>query len=255
LNYLFEATTVLGVRVDLISLDELVEYILSVVQNQAKSIISNVNVHAINIAYRQPWFKEFINQSEVVFCDGFGVKWAASFLSGKVLHRLSPPDWFDRLAGECTDQGISMFFLGTTQNSVEKAAIVVKEKFPNLKIVGIHHGFFDKDPFCTENQEVIEKINSAQPDILLVGFGMPTQEKWIMENFADLNTKVILPVGAFFDYLSSEVVRAPKWMTDHGLEWLGRLIIEPGRLWKRYIIGNPIFLWRVFMQKCNIIKQ
>ena len=252
---IFDKTSVVGVRVDLISLDELAEYIMFIVQSQTKAIISNVNVHAINIAYRHPWFKDFINQSDVVFCDGFGVKWAARFLNGVVLHRLSPPDWFDRLARKCADQGISMFFLGTKQNVIEKAAIVVNEKFPKLKIVGIHHGFFDKDPLSADNREVISMINSAQPDILLVGFGMPTQEKWILENFADISTKVILPVGAFFDYITGEVVRAPKWMTDHGLEWLGRLIIEPGRLWKRYIIGNPIFIWRVFLQKCNIIKQ
>lgn len=252
---IFEKTTVLGVRVDLISLDELVEYILFSVQNQTKAIISNVNVHAINIAYRHPWFKDFINQSEVVFCDGFGVKWAASFLDRKKIQRFTPPDWFDRLAGKCADQGISMFFLGAKQNVIEKAAMAVSEKFPKLKIAGIHHGYFDKDPFSADNREVTSTINSVQPDILIVGFGMPTQEKWILENYADLRAKVIIPVGAFFDYKAGEVVRAPKWMTDHGLEWLGRLIIEPGRLWKRYIIGNPIFLWRVLLQKCNIIKH
>ena len=250
-----KATSVLGIGVDLINLDELIEFIFQKISANKKVNISYVNVHAINIAYRNPWFKDFINQSDIVFCDGFGVKWAARFLNGVVLHRLSPPDWFDRLAGKCADQGISMYFLGTKQNVIEKAAIVVNKKFPKLKIVGIHHGFFDKDPLSADNREVISMINSAQPDILLVGFGMPTQEKWILENFADISTKVILPVGAFFDYITGEVVRAPKWMTDHGLEWLGRLIIEPGRLWKRYIIGNPIFIWRVFLQKCNIIKQ
>jgi N-acetylglucosaminyldiphosphoundecaprenol N-acetyl-beta-D-mannosaminyltransferase len=76
---------------------------------------------------------------------------------------------------------------------------------------------------------------------------MPAQEKWIFENWEDLDIKVALPVGALFDYLSGEVYRAPNWMTDNGLEWFGRLLFEPGRLWRRYLIGNPLFIWRVFV--------
>jgi N-acetylglucosaminyldiphosphoundecaprenol N-acetyl-beta-D-mannosaminyltransferase len=140
-----------------------------------------------------------------------------------------------------------MFFLGTQQPIVEKAARVLKESYPDLKILGVHNGFFDKEPKSLENEEVLSRINSVNPDILVVGFGMPLQEKWIMENLDRLQIKVVIPVGAFFDYLAGETPRAPRWMTDNGLEWLGRLIIEPRRLWKRYVIGNPLFIWRVFI--------
>ncbi len=78
---------------------------------------------------------------------------------------------------------------------------------------------------------------------------MPLQEQWILENFNDLQVNIIMPVGAMFDYVAGDVVRAPQWMTDHGFEWLGRLIIEPRRLWKRYIVGNPLFLWRIFIHE------
>jgi N-acetylglucosaminyldiphosphoundecaprenol N-acetyl-beta-D-mannosaminyltransferase len=78
---------------------------------------------------------------------------------------------------------------------------------------------------------------------------MPMQERWIMENWNDLQVNIVMPVGALFDYLAGELPRAPRWMTEHGLEWLGRLIIEPGRLWKRYLVGNPLFLWRVFIHE------
>lgn len=243
----FEKTSILGVRVDLISLEELIQYVLLMVRGQRKAIITYVNVHAINRAYELGWFKDFINHSQVVFCDGFGVKWAANFLNGKELQRFTPPDWFGRLAGECAEHGISMYFLGTRQDVGEKAAAVLKEKYPRLKIAGFHHGFFDKDPMSSENQEVLARINLLRPDILVVGFGMPSQEKWISENWDDLQVKVALPVGAMFDYLAGEVKRAPRWMTDNGLEWFGRLLIEPGRLWKRYIIGNPLFFWRLFI--------
>jgi N-acetylglucosaminyldiphosphoundecaprenol N-acetyl-beta-D-mannosaminyltransferase len=245
----FEKTPILGVRVDLISLVELIQYVLFMVQGQRKAVIANVNVHAVNIAFEHAWFKDFINHSQVVFCDGYGVKWAAKFLHGKVMQRYTPPDWFDRLASMCAENGISMFFLGTQQDIVEKAEAVFIEKYPSLKIVGVHHGFFDKEAVSSENQEVLAGINSVRPDILVVGFGMPAQEKWILDNWGKLQVSVVIPVGAFFDYLAGDVVRAPRWMTDHGLEWLGRLVIEPRRLWRRYLLGNPIFLWRVLLQR------
>jgi N-acetylglucosaminyldiphosphoundecaprenol N-acetyl-beta-D-mannosaminyltransferase len=242
----FERISILGVQVDIVGLDELLKYALFIIQSQEKAIITYVNVHAINIAQDIGWFKNFINHSQIVFCDGFGVKWVARSLKGKELQRFTPPDWFGRLAKECARQGFSMFFLGTRQEVVEKAAANLKKTYPELKIVGVHHGFFEKTVMCPENQAVLSRINTLKPDILVVGFGMPAQEKWIFENWNELNVHVVFPVGAFFDYLAGEVKRAPRWMTENGLEWLGRLIIEPRRLWKRYILGNPLFLWRVF---------
>lgn len=101
---------------------------------------------------------------------------------------------------------------------------------------------------------VIEKINKVRPNILLVGFGMPVQEYWLQENWEKIDTNIALTGGAVFDYLSGELRRAPRWMTDHGLEWLGRLIIEPRRLWKRYIIGLPLFFLRVLLFKLGLLK-
>jgi N-acetylglucosaminyldiphosphoundecaprenol N-acetyl-beta-D-mannosaminyltransferase len=245
----FEQISILGVRVSIVSLDDLIKYALQVIRNQEKAIITNLNVHAINIAYDTRWFQDFINGSQLVFCDGFGVKWIARLLTGRDLYRLTPPDWFGRLADECSSQGYSMFFLGTRQDIVEKAAMILHTANPKLRIASVHHGFFDKNVSSPENREVLAEINALKPDILVVGFGMPTQEKWILENRDELNVHVIFPVGAFFDYIAGEVVRAPCWMTDYGLEWLGRLIIEPRRLWKRYVIGNPLFLWRVFIHE------
>jgi|JFJP01.1.fsa_nt_gi N-acetylglucosaminyldiphosphoundecaprenol N-acetyl-beta-D-mannosaminyltransferase len=243
----FEQVSILGVRVDVVSLDELLKYVFFIIQRRKKTVITYVNVHAINIAYEVGWFRDFINHSGIVFCDGFGVKWAARLFKRRELYRFTPPDWFGRLAKECAEQGFTMFFLGTQQAIVEKAAAVFRENYPGLQIVGVHHGFFNKNVTSSENQEIVFRINALKPDILVVGFGMPSQERWILENRDILDVHVIFPVGAFFDYIADEVVRAPRWMTENGLEWLGRLIIEPRRLWKRYIVGNPLFLWRFFI--------
>jgi N-acetylglucosaminyldiphosphoundecaprenol N-acetyl-beta-D-mannosaminyltransferase len=227
-------------------MDELIQYVICMVHDQRKAIITYVNIHAVNVAYAHGWFKNFINHSQVVFCDGYGVKWAAHMLSGKILQRFTPPDWFDHLACKSADDGISMFFLGTRQDVINKFVLIMKEKYPRLNIVGVQNGFFNKDAVSSDNQQVIARINAARPDLLVVGFGMPAQEKWISENWDNLQATVVIPVGAMFDYLAGEVNRAPLWMTNNGLEWLGRLFIEPKRLWKRYIIGIPLFFWRIF---------
>ena len=95
---------------------------------------------------------------------------------------------------------------------------------------------------------MLTKKNRYGPDLLIVGFGMPLQERWIEANWPALSTRIALPVGAAIDYLAHETPRAPSWMTNHGLEWLGRLLIEPRRLWRRYLIGNPLFVARVVAQ-------
>ena len=242
----FENVFLIGIRIDILDVNQLISYLISCVTEHNKIIISYANVHAIDIAYKDNLFRNILNSSAIVFCDGFGVKWATRLIYKKELHRFTPPDWFPILAKECSKIGMSMFFLGGRPGVAEKAASKLTSEYPGLRILGSHHGYFDKNHTSVENLEVLKEVNFMQPDILVVGFGMPAQEKWIYENLEELDIKVALSVGALFDYLAGEVYRVPRWMTDHGLEWLGRLIIEPGRLWRRYILGNPLFVWRLF---------
>jgi N-acetylglucosaminyldiphosphoundecaprenol N-acetyl-beta-D-mannosaminyltransferase len=245
---------ILGTHVDTIDKLRLDDHIEEFIGLNQKSIVSNVNVQALNIAFKNNWFRDFLNQSDIVFCDGFGVKVAAKILGYDIHERITYADWTWDLAELCERNNYSLYFLGGKQQVPELVAQNLKKRFHSLKVIGTHHGFFNKTPGHPENEAVIQSINALKPDILLVGFGMPLQEKWIMENFDRLDVKVFLPVGAAFDYVSGNVRRAPRWMTDHGLEWLGRLIIEPRRLWKRYIIGIPVFFYRVLLQKFGLIK-
>jgi N-acetylglucosaminyldiphosphoundecaprenol N-acetyl-beta-D-mannosaminyltransferase len=157
-----------------------------------------------------------------------------------------------QLAQFAQAQGLSLFLLGAKPGVADQAAERLRQQFPDLRIVGRHHGYFDKTPGHPDNVTVLQQIDTARPDILIVGFGMPTQEQWLKDNWGQLNVKVALTGGAVFDYVSKNLARGPRWMTDHGLEWLARLLIEPRRLWRRYLIGNPVFLWRVLMQRFGL---
>jgi len=236
----------LGVPIDSMPVSELIDRMQSLLHSEQRAIISNVNVHAMNIAYEQPRFRQILAQeSELVFCDGMGVRLGAKMTGQHIDYRYTPPDWIEDLSRMCVDNDFSMYFIGSKEGVAQRAADILREQFPALRIVGVQHGFFNKDPQHSENKAVIEAINAANPDILVVGFGMPLQEYWIHDNWSALNARMALPVGALFDYVAGEVYRAPRWITDNGLEWLARLLIEPRRLWRRYVIGNPRFLWRV----------
>ncbi len=142
----------------------------------------------------------------------------------------------------------TFFLLGAKPGIADKAAQKLIDRFPDLKIT-THHGYFDKTTDSEENQRIIRKINASKANILVVGFGMPLQEKWLKENWDSLNVNIGFPAGALFDYISGELKRGPRWMTNNGLEWLARLLIEPRRLFWRYVIGNTLFLYLVLKEK------
>ncbi|MFN8489844.1 MAG: WecB/TagA/CpsF family glycosyltransferase [Caldilineaceae bacterium] len=243
-----QTISLLGVKIDKILVNELLGKIAQVINSGGKSTILHVNVYAMNLACELSWFRAYLNQSDIVFCDGFGVKLGAWILGHRIPQRITYADWVWQLAQFAESQNFSLFFLGARPGIAEKAAKHLQEQFPNLRVVGVQHGYFDKTLGNSENKAVIKTINALKPNILLIGFGMPIQERWLWENLDQLDINIALTGGAVFDYASGELQRGPRWMTDHGLEWLARLLIEPGRLWKRYIIGNPLFLWRVLKQ-------
>jgi N-acetylglucosaminyldiphosphoundecaprenol N-acetyl-beta-D-mannosaminyltransferase len=171
------------------------------------------------------------------------VRVAAALLGQRLNHRNTPPDWLDDLARIVSGVDISLFLLGDEVGVALRAAQIMLERHPRLRIVGTHHGFFEKTG--SENDSLVSKINTAAPDILLVGMGMPVQEFWIDENIDRLNAKVYLTVGAAFKWYARIEKRAPRWITDNGLEWLSRLTAHPVNLFKRYVIGNPALFMRL----------
>jgi N-acetylglucosaminyldiphosphoundecaprenol N-acetyl-beta-D-mannosaminyltransferase len=237
------------VGVDPLTVDELHAEIENIVRGGERGIVLNVNAHCLNLCYEDPKLRTFLNGAEVVFCDGAGVMLAARMLGRRIPERITYADWIWQLADFAADRGFSLYFLGARPGVAREAARRLKERYPGLKIVGARHGYFDHSSGSAENEVVVEEINAAAPDILLVGLGMPLQDRWMMENWQRLEVRVALTGGGVFDYVSGRLRRGPRLLTDNGFEWLARLLLEPRRLWRRYLIGNPLFLLRVLKQR------
>ncbi len=243
------SANILGVNIEAWEPEGLHKFILAAVRGGGRARVLNVNAHALNLAYQSRWLRDCFNEAEIVFPDGQGVVLAARLLGAPFRSRVTYADWFWQLASFCSEFDISMFFLGGRPRVADRARDMLCQSLPRLRVVGARHGYFSKDPESPENDEVLAAIQEAQPDVLVVGFGMPLQEHWLMENWDRLSVKVGLTGGAVFDYVSGTLARPPRIMTENGLEWLGRLFIEPQRLWRRYLIGNPIFMLRVIRQR------
>lgn len=245
-----ERVEILGVGVDRVSADELRAEILRVVREGERALVMHVNAHGLNLAYRRPWLQETLNSADVVFCDGAGVALAARMLGRPSLQRFTHADEMWRLAEFAQQHGLTLFLLGALPGVAERAADRLRERYPGLKIAGVRHGYFDKSAGSPENKAVVAEINAARPNVLVVGFGMPIQERWLRENWDRLDgVDVAMTLGAIFDYVSGELKRGPRLLVDNGLESVARLIVEPRRLWRRYVVGNPLFLLRVLKQR------
>ena len=236
---------IFDIPVDLGQPDELMQRITGWVGEPGPTRkVMYVNAHVLNQSQENPELHEVLERADLVYCDGYGVRLAAQALDVEIPHRMTGADWIWDLATMCEADGQSLYLLGSEPGVTHAAAERLRQRFPKLNVAGSHHGYFaDGSP---HDDRVIEDINLRKPDMVLVGMGTPRQELWVEHNAARLDCDVVWTVGALFDYVSGRVPRAPHWLADNGLEWIFRLAIEPQRMWRRYLLGNPVFLRRVF---------
>lgn len=244
-------------RVDPVQTPQVIESMETWIKNRNFGnyiVISNANDAAAS--RRDKKVKEAVNQSSLSVPDGFSLVLLARLNGYPLKRRVYGPDLMDDFFKISQSKGYSHFFYGSTEGILSKFKSELRIKFPGLKISG-----FYSPPFSQlnqeEDQEIIDRINKASPDVLWVGLGCPKQQLWMYEHKDKLKVPVMVGVGAAFDFLAKTKPQAPSWMRDHGLEWLFRLITEPKRLWKRYLLGNTMFLWffgKEFI-RLRILKQ
>ncbi len=185
---------------------------------------------------------ENLNYSNWIFADGIGINIAIDMLGYPKNENINGTDLLPRLAELAEKNRFSFFLLGANPGVAEQMKAKLEKNYPLLKIKGTQTGYFDWD---LESPDIVKKINDLKVDFLFVALGVPNQERWIEKWFPKLNCTLALGVGGLFDFYSGRIKRAPRWLRDIGLEWVFRLLMEPRRMFRRYIIGNPLFLRRV----------
>lgn len=243
----FETEEILGLRVHRVDRTGLFDTIAAAIANGKGGMINDVNVHAANLAQSDPEFRHILNHSDLIFVDGAGIMLGARLLGKTLGERLTYADWMDELFARCASENWSIFFLGDTDAIGDAFAAELARRHPGCRFAGRHHGFFDRQN-AAENQQVIDQINASGADILLVGMSMPIQEKWVWAHRQSLKPAVTLTCGGFPRVYIGDIPRGPRWMTDNGLEWVYRLCMQP-KVWRRYLLGNPLFLYRICKQK------
>lgn len=243
---------ILGNKVTDLTTQELLGEVGAVIRQGKSEVILNTNVHGIHLSQRMPWLKEFRNSTRITHCDGAGIALGARILGYEFGPRVCINDFIWDLARFCRENDYSVFLLGAHPDVVARAAAALREREPRIRIAGFHHGYFQKQG--PESDAVVELINAAKPNILLVGFGMPVQERWVRDNADRLAVNVTMVVGGFFDRLSGTVPWAPRWFTDNGLEWIYLSLRRPRRFFERYLIGNPKFLLQVLLERFGLLR-
>ena len=247
----FEKMDILGVRVSRLNVDQLIRSAIDRARSRTKSTILYVNIHVLNTAHRDAALRFQLNQADMVYCDGEGVRFASGMLGRRLPERMTGADWIVPLCKACVARGISLSFIGSEPGVAARAASLLQEQYAGLKILSAHHGYLAESKI---NSAAIAAVKAARPDILLVGMGTPAQERWIAANRPALEAPVVWAVGALFDFVAGVQPRGPQWMCNHGMEWACRLMSNPGRLGTRYLLGNPLFFWRVLMQCARVSR-
>jgi exopolysaccharide biosynthesis WecB/TagA/CpsF family protein len=214
-------------------------------ERESPGFVVHANVHTVNLACADDGYLEVLRRADLILNDGKGVMLGARLEGERFPQDLNGNFFTPLLLGRAAERGWSVFFFGAKPGVAERAAEVVRRAIPGLEIAGTRNGYFSAD----ETERVALDIKAAAPDVLLVGLGNPRQEEWIDRHLAVTGARIGVGVGAFFDFQTGEVKRAPEWMGRYGLEWVHRLSVEPKRMWRRYLVGNPRFLARVWKER------
>jgi N-acetylglucosaminyldiphosphoundecaprenol N-acetyl-beta-D-mannosaminyltransferase len=242
-NIQYPISTILGVRADNVNYDEALSLIEGFVVSGTPHQVVTVNPEFIVAAQSDDDFRHILNASSLALPDGVGLLWAARFLGHPLQERVTGTDTVQRLAALAAQKGYSLFLLGAAPGVAVETAARLCGTYPGVRIAGTHAG----SPVLEEEDEIVRLIQKAKPDVLLVAYGAPQQDKWIARNLERLGVPVAMGVGGAFDFISGRARRAPRWVQRLGLEWLHRLCHEPWR-WRR-MLALPRFVWLVIWER------
>lgn len=233
-----EKQPLLNTYVNNVSMDETIGYIEQLVQSKKRSYVVAINVDVVMKIEEDSYLKEVTDNADMVLVDGKPLVWISNWHKKPVKAKISGSDLVPNICEVAAKKGYSIFFIGGKDGIAEQAKKNLEEKLPGINIVGTYAPPFGFEKDQAELDKINNMITDANPDLLIVCFGCPKQEKFIYENYQKYCPTVSICAGATIDFLAGNVKRAPKWMSDHGLEWLYRFTQEPKRLFKRYFVDD-----------------
>lgn len=236
---------ILEANLDCLTMTETIARVNKIIKNKERVQHVAINANKINLMQKDEKLRAIVNQSDLINADGQSILLAGKILGVNVPERVTGIDLFERLIKECAENNYRPYFFGAEQEVVERVVTLYTQKFPDLTIAGFRNGYFTDE----DSLEIAEEIAETKADILFVAFSSPKKEFWINDHMDQLKIPFVMGVGGSFDVVAGKISRAPIWMQKTGLEWFHRFINEPRRMFKRYIIGNIIFLKLVIKEK------
>jgi N-acetylglucosaminyldiphosphoundecaprenol N-acetyl-beta-D-mannosaminyltransferase len=240
-----DRVTLLTLPIANLTMTEAVTAIVERLRGEKAQQVCFVNAHCANVAIDDSTYMQILRNAELSFADGIGMKLAGKLLGQPIKQNVNGTDLFPRLCEALSGTRCGLFLLGGQPGVPEGVRDWVQQHYPAVIVSGCHHGYFSP----AEEPGVIQQIADSGAALLLVAFGVPRQEKWIDQHLHHTGVKVAMGVGGLFDFYSGRISRAPLWLREISAEWLYRFYQEPRRMWKRYFVGNFLFLVRVLRQR------
>lgn len=232
--------------INITNIEEQKKAISEAIDKKRKKVFFYLNSYSFYLSEKNPLFNEAFNSADYVVPDGMSIVLGIKLLTNMRVEKVTPNhSFFDYLANEYSERNVSIFLLGSDDEALQKAVVNLNKDFPKLKIAGYHIGYFKEE----ESPEVIKKINSAKPDILFVGMGMPKSEIWIHKYYERFDDYLIFTVGNLIDIIAGRIRIAPRIFYNSGFEWMFRLIQEPKKLFFRYLKSNSYIIYKILSKK------
>ena len=236
---------ILNTYVNAISLDETVDEIEKIIARGVPTQHVVINASKVNLMEADPELASIVNECPLINADGASIVWAAKKLGVPLVERVTGIDLFQRLVELASEKGYRIYLFGAKEEVVTRVKAIFEDRYPGIQIAGYRNGYFTE----ADEPQIVSDMAASGADMMFVAFSSPKKEYWVHKYIDQIGIPFVMGVGGSFDVVAGVTDRAPTWMQEHGLEWFYRFIQEPGRLWKRYIIGNLKFVALTYRYK------
>jgi len=223
------------------TLDQLVQALTDAVERREKRTVTGINAIMYIMTQRDEAYLNLVRQADCVISDGYWLAFAARWFGHKDIHHIAIVPLVFALLDRLRTRRRRVFLLGTKEELVQKAAAAVAARYPGITVAGYQNGYFTPE----DEPAIARRINESQADVVLVGMTSPKKEEWMIRNQPRIGAPVLIGVGGLMDIWAGVTAEGPMWLRQIGMMWLYRLIQEPRRMWRRYLIGNPTFVWLI----------